>query len=209
MSVFLQAANAVVLLSFLARDILWLRMLSILAGLLFIAFYLALAQPIWSGTAWNVLFICINIGHIARIVRERRPIQLSQAELRLQRLGFASLAPQDLRRLVGCGEWVEHPPETLLITQGQSNCRLMVITKGRAGIRQEGGSLNELGHGHLIGEVSWVTGNPPKADVIVLESLQCLVWDPEKLAPVLEKYPTIHQALQVIVGQDLARKLAG
>ncbi len=207
MSVFLQAANTVVLLSFLARDILWLRMLSILAGLLFIAFYLGMAEPIWSGVAWNVLFISINAFHIVKIVQERRPVQLTDAELRLRELVFTGLDPRDVRRLCTCGEWAEHAADQVLVQRGQAGCGLTVILAGRATVHVGGESVAELGAGHLIGERSWITGEPPNADVVAAGPLRCLRWEPTALEPLLDRHPGIHQALQLIVGRDLARKL--
>jgi len=197
-----------VLLSFLARDILWLRVLSILAGLLFIAFYLGMAEPIWSGVAWNVLFISINLFHIVGIVRERQPVQLSDTELRLRDLVFAALDPRDLRRLVVCGAWTDHGADAVVVQQGQADCGLMVIVTGRVGVRVDGQQIAELSDGHLVGERSWITGEPPNADVVALGPVRCLHWQTAALEPLLEKHPAIHQALQVIVGRDLARKLS-
>jgi len=207
MSAFLHCANAVVLVSFLARDILWLRTLSILGGCFFIAFYANLDGVLWEGIAWNVLFIAINLVHIGRLVLERRPVRLSENEARLRQLLFGGLSPRSLRRLVQVGEWRDHAEQEALVKQGQSLKHLMVLLKGRVAVDVDGERIAELRAGRLVGELSWVTGKPPSADVVTLEASRCLCWDTARLSTLLERNPAIHQALQVAIGQDIAAKL--
>lgn len=62
-------AFALIAFSFLVRDILWLRALSIAASL---ASYLAPSNPLWIVIRWNVVFIGLNLVQIAILFRERR-----------------------------------------------------------------------------------------------------------------------------------------
>jgi CRP-like cAMP-binding protein len=58
-----------------------------------------------------------------------------------------------------------------------------------------------------VGELSWVTGAPASADVVATGGVRCLCWERDALKEFLEHHPVIRQALQVILGEDLARKL--
>ncbi len=207
MSWFLHCANVLVLVSFLARDILWLRVLSVVGGCFFIAFYANLDQVLWEGIAWNLLFIAINLVHIVRLVLARRPVRLSENEARLRQLLFGGLSPRSLRRLAQADEWREHDEQESLVKQGQSHPHLMVLLSGRAAVNVDGKRITELQPGRLVGELSWVTGKPPVVDVVTLEASRCLHWETTKLSTLLESHPKIHQALQVAVGQDIAAKL--
>jgi len=200
-------ANSLILCSFLARDILWLRALSVMAGGCLITFYLTSPSPLMAAVGWNLVFIGINLVQIVRLIIERRPVQLSEAEGRLRQLLFLSLSPRDVRRLVGCGAWREHADGETLIRQGEALDRLMVVYAGRVGVYIDGQRVASLRAGRLVGELSWVTGAPASADVVATGAVRCLVWEREQLKAFLERHPVIRQALQVILGEDLARKL--
>lgn len=207
MSWLIHLANVLILVSFLARDILWLRTLSILAGLTFIRFYLGMDEPLWEAVGWNVVFIAINAVQIVRLVVERSPVRLSEAEARLHQLLFLSLRPRDVRRLIGCGAWRDVSPGEVFVRQGEKLDQLYVLAGGRVGVDVDGQRVAELAPGRLIGELSWVTGGAATADVVALDSVRCVAWDHGALKTFLEHHPAVRQALQVIVGQDLAKKL--
>jgi len=53
-------AYAVLLLSFLMRDILWLRVFSVASISLIIPFYYLQPEPLWPCIAWNSTFMAVN-----------------------------------------------------------------------------------------------------------------------------------------------------
>lgn len=206
-AVLVNAANLLVLCSFLARDILWLRTLSILAGFCFIGFYLALDPVVWEGIAWNVVFMGINVVQIARLLRERRPVQLSEDEALLQRLLFEGLPPRDLQRLAQAGTWTDHAPGSALLVQGEQSEGLWVVLTGRLGVFLDGREVAELRPGMLVGEMGWISKEPASAGVQATEPSRCLRWGQAELEALLAASPSLEQALQAIVGRDLAQKV--
>ena len=67
-------ANVLYLISYLVRDILWLRVLTIFAGLSLLPFYCHCSDHIlWAPIGWNALFISVNLIQIGILLRERRP----------------------------------------------------------------------------------------------------------------------------------------
>ena len=67
----IHGANVLYLASYLVRDILALRVLTVVAGLALLPFYILRADPIWVAVAWNALFIAINLLQIYRLLLER------------------------------------------------------------------------------------------------------------------------------------------
>ena len=63
-------AFGLIALSFLVKDILWLRIVSIVASL-FSVFYnwVIPAEPMWIPIGWNFVFVLLNLYHIAIIAR--------------------------------------------------------------------------------------------------------------------------------------------
>ena len=94
----LHLANVLILCSFLVRDIFFLRLLSIGAGVFFCMYFLHedMIEPI----IWNVLFSAVNVFQIAMLWFKRRKIPLRGEEQFLKDRFFMSLHPKEIRDLV-------------------------------------------------------------------------------------------------------------
>src|SRR3546814_10965798 len=72
-------------LSFLVRDILWLRLLATLSYSLFCIVAVTMADgPVWHLVLWYLTFITINLGHAAYLLYERTLVKLTAAERRVR-----------------------------------------------------------------------------------------------------------------------------
>src|SRR6266436_9645334 len=77
-------ASILTMAAYLLKDILWLRLLTILSCFAGIAFnYFVPATTLWTIIYWNVLFAAINIVQCAIIIRERSGIQFTDEEKEL------------------------------------------------------------------------------------------------------------------------------
>ena len=101
MSWALHAANIVILFSFLVRDIIFLRCLSIVAGVLFCVYFYQ--QKMMEPIVWNTLFSAVNFIQITRMYLLRRKIPLSLEEQYVYERFFPSLQPLEIRALVQAG----------------------------------------------------------------------------------------------------------
>jgi hypothetical protein len=97
-------ANVVYLISFLARDILWLRLLTCVALLLGLVFFTCQPAPMYGPTVWHVAFLAINGVQISRLLLERRQLMLqlmlTKEQERLGQAGFADLTREQLLNLL-------------------------------------------------------------------------------------------------------------
>lgn len=85
------------LLSFLARDMLWLRVLTCLGLVLGISYFALQPTPLYSCIAWQFAFLLINFVQIRGLVLERRQLQLSCEQ---ERLGYAAFQDRSREQLV-------------------------------------------------------------------------------------------------------------
>ena len=70
-------AFGLIAFSFLVKDILWLRVVSVVASLFSILYnYTIPADPMWLAINWNIVFVLVNVYHIAVIIYEKRPIKM-------------------------------------------------------------------------------------------------------------------------------------
>lgn len=204
---FLNASNVVYLVSYVVRDILWLRLLTIVGGLLGGAYFAFGPEPAWNAVGWVGLFTLINIVQVALLLLERRPVQLSDDARRLHETTFPSLAPRELASLLAIARWDDVAEGARLVARGEPADRLMVLLSGRARVVLPGRRNVVLGPGQLVGEMSFVTGESPTADVIALEPIRVVSWPREALAALLAEKPQLAVAMHAAIGADLASKL--
>jgi hypothetical protein len=53
------------------RDILWLRIFTVVAAACLILYFYFLPEPLLTPVYWNILFIALNFFWIARLLHER------------------------------------------------------------------------------------------------------------------------------------------
>lgn len=206
MAYLLHTANVVYLLSYLVKDILWLRLLTVVGGVLLMVWAYAQPEPLWASIAWNAVFMAINVWQIVLLLLERRPVRLSERDSRLYRLVFRTLTPREFVKLLALGRWEEATPETRIVERAHALDRLMVIASGRASVRT-GERVVELGEGRFVGEMSFITGEPPTADVVVVDSIRYVSWPKAELRTFLADHPSLRAAWQAVLGADLVGKL--
>jgi hypothetical protein len=202
----LHAANVLYLLSYLVKDILWLRLLTVVAGLLLMTWAFLQPQPLWTSLAWNALFLTINVYQSWLLILERRPVHLSDRDMRLYQLVFRSLTPREYVKLLALGRWEDASPNAVLVERARGLDRLMVIASGRAAVRVGERSV-ELTEGRFIGEMSFITGAAPTADVVAVDGVRYVSWPKAELTKFLAQQPAIRAAWQAVLGTDLVRKL--
>ena len=205
----INAANVAFFLSFLVRDILKLRLLSVTGGGFLIVVALLSDPPSWSTLGWNALFGVINGYQIVRLVLERRPVKLGAEEHALHRLCFATLAPRDMRTLLATARFVDVAPGERLIEAGRDPGELFVLVRGELEVRAGEEAVTTLDRGQFVGEMAFVTGKAPRADVVALASSRLAAFDARALRALLAGHADLRAALQHILGTDLAHKLRG
>lgn len=65
-------ANGLYLASYLVRDILHLRLLTITAVICLALYFASRPQPLMEVVYWNVLFLALNVAQIVRLLWTRR-----------------------------------------------------------------------------------------------------------------------------------------
>ena len=71
METLIYAANILYVLSCLVRDILHLRLLTIVAACCLVAYFCNQAEPVMTVVGWNLFFVTLNVVQLTRILWER------------------------------------------------------------------------------------------------------------------------------------------
>lgn len=208
MTPLLHLANAIYLVSYAVKEILWLRLMTCVAGVATLI-GLGFTHPPAELIAWQLVFLAINLARLVQLIHERRPVRLPHDARRLKAKVFPSLRPRELLRLLDVAEIVEHPPGHHVIRQGEPLAHLAIVLDGTARVQLADARTVELSHGAFIGELSYLTGKPPAADVIAAGALRVVRWPSAALRTYLEDAPDTRTAMQLVLGADLATKLRG
>lgn len=204
--VWINAANVLYLASYSVRDILWLRILTVVGALLLIPYYVLQPLPLMAAIGWSAVFIAINAYWIARLIIERRPVHLTTDQARLRKLSFPSLTPREALNLFGLGEWVDIPSGGSIVKHDLNQKRFSVILRGMADVESSGKKIAELGDGQFVGVIDLCADRVP-IDVIVRQSAHIMCWPVETLQAFLADRPDVALALQRSVGLELQRML--
>jgi CRP-like cAMP-binding protein len=205
--VWIHGANVLYLASYLVRDILLLRVLTVVAGLTLLPFYVLRPDPIWVAVAWNALFIAINLVQIHRLLLERRPVRLTQAELTLYQQAFSAMSQRDFVKLLRTGRWKTASASECIVAQGVPVTDLIVVCSGSVAVKVEDREVTTLDAGRFVGEMSYLTGEPTSASVWTREPTQYVAWARDALQKIFVASSDVRSGVQLAIGADLARKL--
>jgi hypothetical protein len=207
MQALIHIANVLFLLSYLVKDILWLRVLTVVASIPLVIFYFLQPAPLWAAIGWNAIFTLINVYQVYVLVLERRPVALLANEQRLYQLAFRTLTPREFVKLLRLAKWEDAPAAQRIVARGEDLDRVMVIFSGKTAVEVEGRIVVHLKEGQFIGEMSFITGERPTADVVAVEETRIVSWPKRELRAFLEHNPPLRAAMQLVIGTDLVAKL--
>lgn len=71
MDALVYAANFLYLASYLVRDILHLRLLTVVAACCLVTYFYSQPQPLMTVVYWNLFFVALNIFQLVQILRGR------------------------------------------------------------------------------------------------------------------------------------------
>jgi hypothetical protein len=207
MVVFIHLANGLYVASYLVKDILWLRVFTVLGGLVLLAYYSLMPTPLWAAIAWNVLFLTINLAQIRLLLLERRPVRLEPDEMRLYQLAFRSLTLREFAKLIQLAQWKTVDAGERIVRRGEALDTVMVLVSGRVRVEIDGAPVRELSAGRFVGEMSFLTGKDTTADVVTIDSVRAVSWPQRELRALLSQNAELRAAVQMVIGEDVIAKL--
>ena len=207
--ILLNCAYTVWLAAFIAKDIVWLRLLTVTGNFIVLPYYLYFFElPLWNSIAWVAIYTIINLVMLIIIYLESRPISLSDLEQKIYDLTFKSLEPRVFKKLIDHGSIEELQPEVNLVTRDSDLDSLMLVVEGETEVVLKHGEHLIIPTGGFIGEQSFITGGKTSADVTTgKEATTILRWNSQVLRKYLADKETLKDHLDLIFTSDLIHKL--
>ena len=207
--ILLNCGYTIYLAAFLAKKIVWLRLLTITGNFLVVPYFLYFYEtPLWISIFWISIYTIINLVMLFIIYLESRPISLSDLEQKIYDLTFKSLEPRVFKKLIDHGSIEELQPEVNLVTRDSDLDSLMLVVEGETEVVLKHGEHLIIPTGGFIGEQSFITGGKTSADVTTgKEATTILRWNSQVLRKYLADKETLKDHLDLIFTSDLIHKL--
>ena len=199
-------SNIVFLVAFSARDVLRLRVLSLVGEGIIAPYYYYQHETLWPPIFWGVAFMAVNAVRIVALALERRPVVLSDREEQLYRLAFSTVEKHEFLELVTLARWTDCSPGEVILRKGQPIPDVIVLVSGEIEAVLNG-IIIALHPGQLIGDSGAYSGLASPADVMARSPGTLAVWDLRHLREFTKSRPELRAKLLQIVSTDLAAKL--
>ena len=207
--ILLNCAYIIVLAAYLAKKMVWLRLLTITGNILVLPYFLYFIEPpLWNSIGWACIYISINLVMLFYLYLESRPIELSDLEQNIYNMTFKSLEPRVFKKLIDHGSFEELQPDVSLVTRDSELDSLMYVVEGEAQVVLRHGEELIIPTGGFIGEQSYITGEKTSADVKTgKEAAKIIRWNSEALRKHLAGKEALKDNLDLIFTADLIHKL--
>jgi len=197
-------AFGLIAFSFLVKDILWLRIVSILASAFSVLYnWIIPVEPMWLPIGWNFVFIVLNLYHIAVIIYEKRPIKMEPKDKELYETLFKDLSPVEYLKISKVAQWVTYKSGEKIIRQNTPVTDLILIYNGTVDVAVDNKGVAQLRDGQFVGEMSFLTEKPATATCIVKYDTECLVWKQPEFKDLLKRNPSLYYTIQGLLSNQL------
>jgi CRP-like cAMP-binding protein len=198
----------IIAISYCLSNIYWLRVAAVVGLLFEILYFLLTSSALYTGIAWDVIFIAINAFHLVLLTRDRFSIRLEADEHTLIKGAFSGLHDAQIAQILKAGTWRTLELGTKLTEEGRAVHELFFIQRGRLGVQAKGTHVAELGQGCFVGEIAFLTGNAATATVVADEETRLIAFNHAKLLSVCKRDTQVAAAMHRLIGRDLAGKIA-
>ena len=197
-------AFGLIAFSFLVKDILWLRVVSILASLFSVFYnYFIPVEPMWLAINWNIIFVLVNLYHIAVIIYEKRPIKMAPKDKELYETLFKDLSPVEYLKITKIANWKTFKSGETIIRQEHLVTDLVLIYNGTVDVVVGKKKVAELKDGQFVGEMSFLTEKSATATCIVKHDTECLMWKQPEFKDLLKRNPSLYYTIQGLLSNQL------
>ena len=190
--------------AYILKNILWLRILLVIAAIIYIISGISLG--ITSMIGWNSAYLLINLSHVVILLLDRVTIALPEETVEIYHRYFSTLSTREFKKLVINNEFCIFQDD-MIVNEGESPDRLYIVLRGNVNIVKDGATLARLDPGDFIGEMSFLTKDAASASAYAENMVQCAFWTHVDLEKMKLNNNGVYDKFIAIIGCDLVRKL--
>ena len=199
---------AIALIALLFRDMLWLRVVSILGTLLIFPMYIFSDEIGWTSIGWNSAHIVINSIQIVILILLRRPLVLKGIEKQIHTSIFYAITTRTFDKIFKLAKFEEYVNNTELIHIDEPIHNLYLVINGDVEVTLQDDTKRIVSSNTFLGEQAFITGETASATVRILSDRATLLkWDHQKLQDFLNKDVALSNTFDLILTSDIIEKL--
>ena len=201
-------AFGLIAFSFLVKDILWLRLVSILASLFSVLYNFYIPEhPMWLAINWNIVFVVVNLYHIAIIIYEKRPVHMSPKHKELYETMFKGMTPVEFLKITKIADWTHFKSGEFITQESHNVPTLNLIYNGTVDVTVGNKKVALLKDGQFVGEMSFLTEKPATATCIAKHDTECLTWEQQGFKELLKRNPSLYFSIQSLLSAQVSEAL--
>ena len=199
---------AIALIALLFRDILWLRVVSVLGTLLIFPMYIFSDEIGWTSIGWNSAHIVINSIQIVILILLRRPLVLKGVEKQIHTSIFYAITTRTFDKIFKLAKFEEYVNNTELIHIDEPIHNLYLVINGDVEVTLQDDTKRIVSSNTFLGEQAFITGETASANVRILSDRATLLkWDHQTLQDFLNKDVALSNTFDLILTSDIIEKL--
>jgi hypothetical protein len=207
-SLLIFAAVSTYVLGFLFRDQIYTRLLVAIGSSFYIIYYFIVGPtPLWDAIIGSSLIALSSLQGLLVLCWSRMQIAVPKSARHIYR-SIGKIEPGLFRRLVKHAQRQIADAPLMLVTQGKAPDYLWYLVSGEATLQRDGQADVTISGPCFIGEIAWMTASPASATIIADGGVELLRWTSRDLRRAMRYNGKLEVALQAIIAQDIARKLA-
>lgn len=190
------------------RNILYLRTSLVVACVLEVIYdTFASDTPLWTPIMWSSAIIAINLFQIFYIIYSNKFQNLSPDEKKVFNMIGVRMGIINFKKLMKAGKWDIFPVHTKIIAENEATEKLFYLVNGEVEVTIKDRQVASIKQGNFIGEMSFLSGELPSANVSTLTQSKILSWEKGRLRQLIEKNDDLRQEIHSIFSNDLIIKL--
>ncbi len=155
----------------------------------------------------QVAWITISLVGITRMLLVNLRLRFTDDERGFVDAMLQGLPLAQARMLMDIGIWVEAEAGTVLTVQGKPVDHLCYLANGEADVMVEGNLVARCESGAMIGEATYLSGEPASATVRARDKVRCLRFEAATLRQFLSRNADIRAVLEQNMANHLRTKL--
>ena len=157
----------------------------------------------WLAINWNIVFVLVNLYHIAVIIYEKRPIKMAPKDKELYETLFRDLSPVEYLKVTKIAEWKKFKAGDTLIRQDHLVTDLILIYNGTVDVMVKEKKVAQLKDGQFVGEMSFLTEKSATATCVVKHDTECILWKQPEFKELLKRNPSLYYTIQGLLSNQL------
>lgn len=202
------AAVGTYVFGFLFRNQIHLRLLVVLGSCFYILYYATVGpSPLWDAILGSTMIALASLQGVVTLWWSKQPAAVPKPMRHIYSV-IGQIEPGLFRRLIRAADLMSPQETTVLVHEGQPIDELWFLVDGTAKIMRKGLEPGLLEGPGFIGEIGWLSGTPASATVVIEPGAELVHWRAADLRRAARRSERLELALEALIAQDLARKLA-